>query len=90
VAFTAFLLIANHNGLRKNDSVALELAQRWSKAADVLIAVGGVTGTVLTFEFGLLSGMAVGVILVIIGFNLMVDARSDRVGILRSVDDAGR
>src|SRR6476469_6515104 len=34
--------------------VALELAQRWSKVAAVTIAVGAVTGTVLSFEFGLL------------------------------------
>jgi cytochrome d ubiquinol oxidase subunit I len=54
VAFPAYMLIANYRGLRKNDPVALELAQRWSKVAAVLFAVGAVTGTVLTFEFGLL------------------------------------
>jgi cytochrome bd ubiquinol oxidase subunit I len=54
VAFPAFMLIANYKGLRKNDPVALGLAQRWSKVAAVLFAVGAVTGTVLTFEFGLL------------------------------------
>ena len=48
------MLIANYRGLRKNDEVALELAQRWSKVAAVLFAVGAVTGTVLSFEFGLL------------------------------------
>jgi cytochrome d ubiquinol oxidase subunit I len=54
VAFPALMLIANYRGLRKNDPVALELAQRWSKVAAVTFAVGAVTGTVLTFEFGLL------------------------------------
>ena len=34
--------------------MALELAKRWSKVAAVLFAVGAVTGTVLSFEFGLL------------------------------------
>jgi cytochrome d ubiquinol oxidase subunit I len=48
------MLIANYRGLRRNDPVALELAQRWSKVAAVLFAVGAVTGTVLSFEFGLL------------------------------------
>src|SRR6187200_2607602 len=54
VAFPAMMLIANYRGLRHDDPVALELAQRWSKVAAVLFAVGAVTGTVLTFEFGLL------------------------------------
>ena len=54
VAFPALMLIANYRGLRHNDPVALELAQRWSKVAAVLFAVGAVTGTVLSFEFGLL------------------------------------
>jgi cytochrome d ubiquinol oxidase subunit I len=54
VAFPALMLIANYIGLRREDPVALELAQRWSKVAAVTIAVGAVTGTVLSFEFGLL------------------------------------
>ena len=54
VAFPALMLIANYIGLRKEDPVALELAQRWSKVAAVTFAVGAVTGTVLSFEFGLL------------------------------------
>jgi cytochrome d ubiquinol oxidase subunit I len=54
VAFPALMLIANYRGLRHNDPVALELAQRWSKVAAVTFAVGAVTGTVLSFEFGLL------------------------------------
>ena len=54
VAFPALMLIANYIGLKKDDPVALELAQRWSKVAAVTFAVGAVTGTVLSFEFGLL------------------------------------
>ena len=54
VAFPALMLIANYIGLRRKDPVALELAQRWSKVAAVTFAVGAVTGTVLSFEFGLL------------------------------------
>ncbi|MSO40398.1 MAG: cytochrome ubiquinol oxidase subunit I [Solirubrobacterales bacterium] len=54
VGFPALMLIANYIGLRRKDPVALELAQRWSKVAAVTIAVGAVTGTVLSFEFGLL------------------------------------
>jgi cytochrome d ubiquinol oxidase subunit I len=54
VAFPALMLIANYIGLKKDDPVALELAKRWSKVAAVTFAVGAVTGTVLSFEFGLL------------------------------------
>src|SRR3989440_9860358 len=54
VAFPAITLIANYRGVRKGDDAALLLAQRWSKVMAVLFAVGAVTGTVLTFEFGLL------------------------------------
>jgi cytochrome d ubiquinol oxidase subunit I len=54
VALPAMMLIAEYRGLRRDDPVALDLARRWSKAAAVLFAVGAVTGTVLSFEMGLL------------------------------------
>ena len=54
VAFTAITMIANYRALKHNDKDALLLAQRWSKVAAVLFAVGAVSGTVLSFELGLL------------------------------------
>jgi cytochrome bd ubiquinol oxidase subunit I len=54
VALPALMLIANYKGLRRDDAVAFTLAQRWSHAAAVTFAVGAVTGTVLSFEMGLL------------------------------------
>jgi len=54
VAFPAITLTANWWGLRKDDATALMLAQRWSRVMAVLFAVGAVTGTVLSFEMGLL------------------------------------
>ena len=54
VAFPAIMLIANYRGLRHDDADALLLARRWSKVVAVTFAVGAVTGTVLSFEFGLL------------------------------------
>jgi cytochrome d ubiquinol oxidase subunit I len=54
VALPATILIANYLGLRRGDDDAMELARRWSKAMAVTFAVGAVTGTVLSFEFGLL------------------------------------
>jgi cytochrome d ubiquinol oxidase subunit I len=54
VAFPLMMLIAEWHGHRKKDREALRLARNWSKAVAVLFAVGAVTGTVLSFEFGLL------------------------------------
>ncbi|UGS37799.1 cytochrome ubiquinol oxidase subunit I [Capillimicrobium parvum] len=54
VAFPAMMLIANYRGLKHDDHDALLLARRWSKVVAVTFAVGAVTGTVLSFEFGLL------------------------------------
>src|SRR4051795_9873006 len=54
VAFTFLMLVANYRGIRRGDEAALVLARRWSKVAAVLFAVGAVSGTVLSFELGLL------------------------------------
>src|SRR5215510_124487 len=54
VAWAFLTLIANYRAIKHDDSDALLLAQRWSKYMAVTFAVGAVTGTVLTFEFGLL------------------------------------
>jgi cytochrome bd ubiquinol oxidase subunit I len=54
VAFPLMMLLAEWHGHRKKDPEALRLARNWSKAVAVLFAVGAVTGTVLSFEFGLL------------------------------------
>ena len=54
VVFPLMMLIANYLGLRRNDPDYMRLAERWSKVAAVTFAVGAVTGTVLSFEMGLL------------------------------------
>jgi cytochrome d ubiquinol oxidase subunit I len=54
VSWAAMTLIANYRAIRHDDDAALRLAQRWSKYMAVTFAVGAVTGTVLSFEFGLL------------------------------------
>lgn len=54
VSWAVMSLIANYRGIRHGDKDALRLAQRWSKYMAVTFAVGAVTGTVLSFEFGLL------------------------------------
>jgi cytochrome bd ubiquinol oxidase subunit I len=54
VSWGFMTLIANYRAIRHQDRDALVLAQRWSKYMAVTFAVGAVTGTVLSFEFGLL------------------------------------
>ncbi|HTU78985.1 MAG TPA: cytochrome ubiquinol oxidase subunit I [Solirubrobacteraceae bacterium] len=54
IAFPTIVLIAEYLGLKRSDEVAMTLARRWSQALGVLVAVGAVTGTVLSFEMGLL------------------------------------
>jgi cytochrome d ubiquinol oxidase subunit I len=54
VGLPTIVLIANAIGLRRRDPAALLLARRWSTVMAVTFAVGAVTGTVLSFEMGLL------------------------------------
>ncbi|WP_437065195.1 cytochrome ubiquinol oxidase subunit I [Streptomyces sp. enrichment culture] len=54
VALPLITLIMHGYGLRKGDATALLLARRWSAVMAVQFAIGVVTGTVLSFEFGLL------------------------------------
>ncbi|MGP3922025.1 cytochrome ubiquinol oxidase subunit I [Streptomyces sp. 8N616] len=54
VALPFLTLLMNYRALRKGDADALLLARRWSAVMAVQFAVGIVTGTVLSFEFGLL------------------------------------
>ncbi|MET7299660.1 cytochrome ubiquinol oxidase subunit I [Embleya sp. NPDC005575] len=54
VALPFITLVMHHRGLRRKDAVALLLARRWSAVMAVQFAIGIITGTVLSFEFGLL------------------------------------
>src|SRR6202046_829261 len=54
IAFPTVVLVAEFRGLSRSDEVAMLLARRWSQVLGVLVAVGAVTGTVLSFEMGLL------------------------------------
>jgi cytochrome bd ubiquinol oxidase subunit I len=81
VALPATMMVANYIGLKKGDEAALELAKRWSKATALTFAVGAVTGTVLSFEFGLLwphfmdrFGAAFGVAFAIEGIFFFLEA----------------
>ncbi len=54
VAFPAFVVFVEWLHLRTGDDVYRVLARRWSKVMLALFAVGVVTGTILSFEMGLL------------------------------------
>ncbi|MEU9499433.1 cytochrome ubiquinol oxidase subunit I [Streptomyces sp. NPDC048196] len=54
VALPLITIVMHGYGLRRNDPAALLLARRWSAVMAVQFAIGVVTGTVLSFEFGLL------------------------------------
>jgi cytochrome d ubiquinol oxidase subunit I len=54
VAFPMLVLGMEWLGRRRRDALLLALARRWSRAMIALFAVGVVTGTILSFELGLL------------------------------------
>ena len=54
IAFPAMVLFAEGLWLRTGDPAYKALAKRWSKVMLILFAIGVVTGTILSFELGLL------------------------------------
>ena len=53
VALPAMIFVLHRRGLRGDDD-ALVLARRWAKVSGVLFAIGAVSGTILSFEMGML------------------------------------
>ncbi|MDJ0768416.1 MAG: cytochrome ubiquinol oxidase subunit I [Ilumatobacter sp.] len=54
VALPAMIYVLHRRGVRNGDQEALALAKKWAKASAVLFAIGAVSGTILSFEMGLL------------------------------------
>ncbi|HEX5365681.1 MAG TPA: cytochrome ubiquinol oxidase subunit I [Acidimicrobiales bacterium] len=54
VALPMMIWVVHRRAHRHDDAAALVLAKRWSKVAAVLFAVGAVSGTILSFEMGML------------------------------------
>jgi cytochrome d ubiquinol oxidase subunit I len=54
ISFPTIIMVAEWIGIKRNDPAALLLAHRWAKVMAVLIAVGAVSGTVLSYEMGVL------------------------------------
>ena len=81
VAFPAIVLFAEGLYLRTGDPIYKALAKRWSKAMLVLFAVGVVSGTILSFELGILwpefmatFGEVFGLGFALEGFSFFVEA----------------
>ena len=73
IAFAAVTMTAEWIGIRRGDAAALLLARRWSKIMAVLVAVGAVSGTVLSYEMGLLWPGLMGRFGAAIGFPFSVE-----------------
>jgi len=54
MAMPLLMVIAEIRWLRTGQRVYLDLAKRWSRGVAILVAIGAVSGTVLSFELGLL------------------------------------
>jgi cytochrome bd ubiquinol oxidase subunit I len=54
IAFPSLVVFCEWLGRRSGDAVLLTLARRWSKVMAALFAAGVVTGTILSFELGIL------------------------------------
>src|SRR6185312_8806926 len=54
IAFPSMVMLVESLYLRTGDELYRTLAKRWSKVMMALFAVGVVTGTILSFELGLL------------------------------------
>lgn len=54
IALPLMMVIAEGMWLRTKNQAYYDLARKWAKGAAVLFAIGAVSGTALTFEFGLL------------------------------------
>lgn len=81
IGFPLIILIAEYRGLKTSDPVYRELARRWAKVLAVLFAIGAVSGTILSFELGILwpgfmgtFGELIGLPFVIEGIAFFVEA----------------
>ena len=54
VGFPLVILFAEWRGVHRHDATAMQLARTWSRTSGVLFAVGAVSGTIISFEMGVL------------------------------------
>ena len=73
IAMPLLMIIAEWKWLRTKDDIYLTLAKRWAKGTAILFAVGAVSGTVLSFELGLLWPTFMGYAGAIIGMPFSLE-----------------
>jgi cytochrome d ubiquinol oxidase subunit I len=81
VGLPLLMCVAEGLALWKNDATWMLLARRWAKASAILFAIGAVSGTILSFELGLLwptfmqfSGAVIGLPFALEGFAFFMEA----------------
>jgi len=81
IAMPLMMVIAEWRWLRRREEVYLALAKQWAKGTAILFAVGAVSGTVLSFELGLLwpefmryAGPIIGMPFSLEGFAFFLEA----------------
>ncbi len=81
IGLPLLLMLSEGIALRTGNALYLEMAKRWTRVAAVLFAVGAVSGTILSFEFGLLwptfmdfSGGIIGFPFALEGFAFFTEA----------------
>lgn len=81
IAMPVLMATAEWRWLKTQDEVYFALAKRWSKGTAILFAIGAVSGTVLSFELGLLwpsfmerAGPVVGPLFGLEGFAFFTEA----------------
>src|ERR1044071_8757019 len=81
IAMPLLMVLAEWRWRRSGDAIFLQLARRWAKGTAVLFAVGAVSGTVLSFELGLLwprfmelAGPIIGIPFSLEGFAFFTEA----------------
>ena len=73
IAMPLLMVIAEWRWLKTGEEVCLQLAKRWAKGTAILFAVGAVSGTVLSFELGLLWPRFMGYAGAIIGMPFSLE-----------------
>ena len=73
IAMPLLMVIAEWRWLRTREQVYLQLAKNWAKGTAILFAVGAVSGTVLSFELGLLWPRFMGYAGAIIGMPFSLE-----------------
>ncbi len=73
IAMPLLMIIAEWRWLKTKEEVYLTLAKRWAKGTAILFAVGAVSGTVLSFELGLLFPKFMGYAGAIIGMPFSLE-----------------